>query len=618
MIILDELVNRKILNNLSTREILLDLDDKKFTSLDEAIFSKGVEYDDIRKIRSEVYEIEEYKQNILIDQNLLKYINEETIRRYEVLPIKLTDFLLVGVVDPEKDNCLDVIQQSLAGVGVPYKLVLINYLQYKKAIEALDVRGIDIGNQVLNNVILENQKSEEKKDPTENKIIENKKDEENKNVSLDQVFKTSDHKKNEEEHKIKKHGFEADEISDITYTSAVLDENSINQPVEDIVNSIVRNAIDVGTSDIHIERMDHRMRVRFRIDGELADIIDIPVDIADQLTARIKIISNMKLDEKRKPQDGRFSVKLEDHKIDFRASILPSYYGEKIVIRILDSYRGVKPLKDIGFSESHLSDIRAALAKPYGLILISGPTGSGKTTTLYSMLNEVDRKTKNVISLEDPVEYNLEDITQSQIFPEIGYTFASGLRSILRQDPDVIMVGEIRDAETAQLAIQAALTGHLVFSTIHTNSALGIIPRLTDMGVDPYLIAPTLCLAVAQRLVRRIVPSSKNPMTMTPGLKAFVDEAFVGIGDEIKTKLNLERPLYEAVASEMSATGLKGRAPIVEVVSIDEDFQEAILKKATEEELSKLAKSKGILNMKNDAILKCMEGIAPFVEISNL
>jgi type IV pilus assembly protein PilB len=611
MIILDELKNRNILNDLFLRELLLDLQDGKYQSLDEAIFSKGISYVDIRKIRSEIYEIEEYRQNILVDQSLLKYLNEETIRRYEVLPISLRDFLLVGVVDPEKDDCLDIIQERMSNTGVPYKIVLIAYDQYKSALDSLVARGVDVGTQVLENIVTKISSAPQGGDDSKDNAPE---------VHLDEIFKVSDKNKSPAFSKDAdaRKRFEVEEISDISNVSSVLDENSINQPVEDLVNSIVKNAIDIGTSDIHIERMDGKMRVRFRIDGELRPVLDIPGDIADQLTARIKIITNMKLDEKRKPQDGRFSVRLDGHKVDFRASILPSYYGEKVVIRILDSYRGVKPLKDIGFSEQHLSEIRKALERPFGLILISGPTGSGKTTTLYSMLNEVDRKTKNVISLEDPVEYNLEDITQSQIFPEIGYTFASGLRSILRQDPDVIMVGEIRDAETAQLAIQAALTGHLVFSTIHTNSSLGVIPRLIDMGVDPYLIAPTLCLAIAQRLVRRIVPSSRSPMEMTVGLKAFVNESFADLNKDVVAGLSLDRPLYEAVPSEMSPTGLKGRAPIVEVVSIDNDFQEAILKRQTEEDLVKIAKSKGILNMKNDAILKCMDGIVPFVEISNL
>lgn len=409
-----------------------------------------------------------------------------------------------------------------------------------------------------------------------------------------------------------------DEEIDLTSIDGTITPELKNESVGVIVNTLIRHAIDNSASDIHVEPGDKNMRVRMRIDGVLEEVISLPAYVEQTITARFKILSNMRLDEKRKPQDGRFSSKLDNHKIDFRVSVMPSYYGEKVVIRILDSFRGVKPLNEIGFSEAHLKDIRRALERPYGMVLISGPTGSGKTTTLYSMLNEIDRKTRNVVSLEDPVEYNLGDVTQSQIFPEIGYTFATGLRSILRQDPDVIMVGEIRDAETAQLAIQAALTGHLVFSTIHTNNAAGVVSRLKDMNVDPYLIAPTLCLAVAQRLVRKISPSSENPITMDPAKKALVDEAFKDFPEEFKADLKLDRPLHEAIPSPMSPTGMKGRIPVVETMYIEDDIQEAILNNKTDDELWALAAKRGAVSIQQDAVLKSMDGLVPFVEINSL
>src|SRR3989338_4224613 len=259
-------------------------------------------------------------------------------------------------------------------------------------------------------------------------------------------------------------------------------------PVTKIVATILHYATEGEASDIHIEHVGDKVRVRFRVDGVLNTSLILPIKVYSAVVARIKILCNMRLDEKRKPQDGRFSAKIEGRKIDFRVSTFPAYFGEKIEMRILYSEKGVNPLDKMGLSERNLKLIRDAIKRPYGLILMSGPTGSGKSTTLYSMLNEVDRESKNVISLEDPVEYNIPGMNQSQVRPEIGYTFANGLRSPLRQDPDIIMVGEIRDKETASLAIQAALTGHLVLSTIHTNNAVGVIPRLIDMGVDPYLI----------------------------------------------------------------------------------------------------------------------------------
>jgi type IV pilus assembly protein PilB len=300
--------------------------------------------------------------------------------------------------------------------------------------------------------------------------------------------------------------------------------------------------------------------------------------------ARIKILCGLRLDEKRKPQDGRFSVKYQGHKIDFRTSTFPGYYGEKVVIRVLDSYRGVKKLEDIGLSERHLKQIRAAIERPFGMVLISGPTGSGKTTTLYSMLNELDRDKRNVVSLEDPVEYNIPSMNQSQIFPEIGYTFATGLRSILRQDPDVIMVGEIRDAETAELAIQAALTGHLVFSTIHTNNSIGVITRLIDMGVDPFLIAPTINLAIAQRLVHRIVPGAEKEIEDV-GIKEIITKSFEDLPMEYKKDLPLDKNPHNAQSISSNPSGLKGRMPVFEILEIDKEIENLIMHKASEEDI---------------------------------
>jgi type II secretory ATPase GspE/PulE/Tfp pilus assembly ATPase PilB-like protein len=285
----------------------------------------------------------------------------------------------------------------------------------------------------------------------------------------------------------------------------------------------------------------------------------------------------------------------------------------------LDQEKGVKKMDEIGLSPANLEAIRRALKKPYGLILISGPTGSGKTTTLYSMLEEIDREHQNVLSLEDPIEYNIEGMSQSQVRPDIDYTFATGLRTTLRQDPDVIMVGEIRDKETAQLAIQAALTGHLVLSTIHTNSAIGVIPRLVDMGVDPYLIAPTLILAIAQRLVSAIYPKgSGKKVNLEGGLKVFVDEQFKDLPEQFKSKIGLTDSVYEAEPSDSSPSGKKGRMAVMEVLEMDKEFEELILKDPTEISIGKLARSKGMITMREDALLKSMRGEIPFEEVNTL
>ena len=370
-----------------------------------------------------------------------------------------------------------------------------------------------------------------------------------------------------------------------------------------------------GASDIHIEYNGEKVKVRFRVDGTLHTSIILPSSVYNGIVARIKILSKLRLDEKRKPQDGSFSANIDGRKIDFRVSTMPAYYGEKVVMRILDSEKGVKPLDQLGLSKANLEIMQEAIKRPYGLILITGPTGSGKSTTLYSMMNALDKEKSNIVSLEDPVEYHMPDINQSQMMPEIGYTFASGLRSILRQDPDIIMVGEIRDKETAQLAIQAALTGHLVLSTLHTNSAVGAIPRLVDMGVDPYLIAPTLIVAIAQRLARLTCESSRKLVPIDPTIKIQVEEQFKDLPDQFKP--TIPDKMYETVPSGECPSGTRGRIAVFEMFKVDKEMQTVILKNPVDSEIYKLARSKGMLIMREDAMLKSLAGIIPFTEVYN-
>ena len=284
-------------------------------------------------------------------------------------------------------------------------------------------------------------------------------------------------------------------------------------------------------------------------------------------------------------------------------------------MRILDQEKGVKKLEELGFSKKSYQYITEAIDRPYGLILITGPTGSGKSTTLYSMLNATDRESYNVLSLEDPIEYNMDGVTQSQVHPEIGYTFASGLRTTLRQDPDIIMVGEIRDKETAQLAVQAALTGHLVFSTLHTNNAAGIIPRLIDMGVDPYLIAPTLICAIAQRLVVTLCPGSGKPIPIEGSIKAMIDKQFADLPAQYKSEIPFSDVVYEATPTPDCPKGVRGRMAVWEVFKMDKDIEGAILKNPTELEISRLLRQKGMITMKEDAILKALEGKVKMQEV---
>ncbi|KKU76192.1 MAG: type II secretion system protein E [Parcubacteria group bacterium GW2011_GWA2_47_64] len=389
-------------------------------------------------------------------------------------------------------------------------------------------------------------------------------------------------------------------------------------PVTKIVATILHYAAEGNASDIHIEHMGNEIRVRFRVDGVLNTSLILPTKVHAALLARIKILSNMKLDEKRKPQDGRFSARIEGHRIDFRVSTFPSYYGEKAVMRILDTEKGVKPLEEMGLSKRNLALIREAIQRPYGMVLISGPTGSGKSTTLYTMLNEIDRDKSNVLSLEDPVEYNIPGVSQSQIRPEIGYTFAAGLRHTLRQDPDIIMVGEIRDKETAQLAVQAALTGHLVFSTIHTNNAAGVIPRLIDMGVDPFLIAPTLILAIAQRLVQLICPNTGKVVPVEGSIKASIDKDFSDLSDAFKKDIPFSKDVLLIDITPDCPKGTRGRAAVFEILQMDRELEGVILKNPSEAEIMRVGRKQGMLTLREDAIIKAFKHEIPWEEVNKL
>jgi type IV pilus assembly protein PilB len=582
MLLLDLFVSQNKLTELEAKDIESDLSLHDDVLVDNLLAVKKITPEEITEVRSILYGLPVYKNDIDEGKELTKYISVTQSKQLLAIPLELKDsVLLVGVVDPERANVLDSLQFLFGTNHQAYKVYLITYSAYKKHFGMDDTSSVEKASLAT------------KVDDT--------------NVSY--ISKDG----------VAENGKEvAGEDIDLTNVVGGIDEDLAKLSIPDIFSIILRYAIDKGASDIHIEHVGTSVRTRIRLDGRLETITTLPAKMHPMIIARIKILCSMKLDEKRKPQDGRFSTKFGDHTIDYRVSTFPGYYGEKVVIRILDSYKGVRPIDTLGFSDHQMKEIRDALAKPYGMILICGPTGSGKTTTLYSMLNEVDREHKNVVSLEDPIEYNVASMNQSQVFPEIGYTFASGLRSILRQDPDIIMVGEIRDAETAQLAIQAALTGHLVFSTIHTNTAIGVVTRLLDMGIEPYLIAPTLIATIGQRLARKIAEGCGSPMSMNVGLTSMIQESFKDLPDEFKSKLPLDKPFYEAKPSPKYASGMKGRAPVFEILTFTDAIQEAVLHSKGEEEIWKLARAEGMMTMKEDAMIKCVNGVIPFVEINEL
>ena len=390
-------------------------------------------------------------------------------------------------------------------------------------------------------------------------------------------------------------------------------------PVTKIVQVILEHATSGAASDIHIEPTTDKVRVRFRVDGTLFSSIFLPLSVHPAVVARIKILTNMKLDEKRKPQDGRFSAKVEGRRIDFRVSTLPTYFGEKVVIRILDPEKKLITLPSLGLGGSNLEAVKRALTRPYGLVLLTGPTGSGKTTTLYSMLSEIDREKYNVVSLEDPIEYDIPGVNQSQVQPDINYTFANGLRSILRQDPDIIMVGEIRDRETARLAIQAALTGHLVLSTLHTNNAIGVIPRLIDMGVDPYLIPPTVVAMMAQRLVPTLCEDSKEELPVSDSIKAMIDQQFADLPEAARAQIKIPPHVYQGVRSATCPAGSRGRIGVFEIIEMDQGLEKIILSQnPSDTAIYDYVRAKGFKTFKEDALEKAFAGIIPLAEVNKL
>lgn len=395
-------------------------------------------------------------------------------------------------------------------------------------------------------------------------------------------------------------------------------------PVAKMVEVILKNAIDGNASDIHIEPMDDGVRVRYRVDGVLYNSISLPTKVGPAIVSRVKILSNLKIDEKRKPQDGRFRINDLGNQIDFRVSTFPVSQGEKVVMRILDKSAGLINLEKLGLVGRDLNLIKKVIEEPFGIILVTGPTGSGKSTTLYSALSLLNKIGVNIVTLEDPVEYVIEGVSQSQVRPEIGYTFASGLRSILRQDPDIVMVGEIRDSETAELAIHAALTGHLVLSTLHTNSALGAVPRLIDMGVQPFLISSALKMVIGQRLVRRICSNCKQEKNdVLPSVLDIIKNELAAIPTETLKELEVDitQPIkiYEGKGcNRCRNNGMKGRIGIYEVFEVNEKVGKLVGEGKSEGDIYRSIKSQGYTTMKQDGIIKIIKGETTFEEVQRV
>ncbi len=553
------------------------------TSVEKLVTAEGLSYEEamvqaqvpgevIRAVFSAYYDVPAmaFDEQTPLSEEILTYIPEESARHYRVIPYKIENgVLLVACNDPDNLQVREVLNFVSTKHNLPYKLLFMLMSDIDKALNFYESLTGEVGEAL---------------------------------GTLESELETEITAKGKESN-AKKAQDEATNLKE-------------DAPVTKIVATILRYAVDGSASDIHIEPTDDKVVVRFRVDGELQKSLELPKNVKDAVVARVKILSSARLDERRKPQDGRFSATFDGRKIDFRVSIFPTSHGEKVVMRILDNIRGVRTLEDTGVSSYNTEVIRRVLKEPYGIILISGPTGSGKSTTLYAMMDEIDKESKNVLSLEDPVEYNIPGVSQSQVRSEIGYTFASGLRSALRQDPDIIMVGEIRDKETAQLAIQAALTGHLVLSTIHTNNSIGVVPRLIDMGVDPYLIAPTLKLAIAQRLARRICPGSTKVLHVEGGVKEMIDNAFSALPEQYRDRIPQATTMLHPEPSPGCSAGTKGRVAVMETLEITDDIQNLILKNGSEEQILAAAQKNGFMSMHQDAIIKALNHTIPFEEMN--
>jgi len=378
-------------------------------------------------------------------------------------------------------------------------------------------------------------------------------------------------------------------------------------PVVKLVNSIIFDAIDQKTSDIHFEPMKDNLRVRFRVDGVLYERMTVPQDLQAALISRVKIISGMDIAERRKPQDGRIGLSKDGSEFDIRVSTLPDIFGEKIVLRLLDKKNVLLSLHALGMDEEELDRMKSLIYQPYGMILVTGPTGSGKTTTLYTILNMLNDESRNIITVEDPVEYEIDGINQTAINVRAGYTFATAIRHILRQDPDVVMIGEIRDLETAEIAIQAALTGHLVLSTLHTNSASGAITRLLDMNVEPFLIGSAVIGVIAQRLVRKLCPECKEIYSPPQEIKEKIAKYVAQSGN-----MELARP---AGCDKCRKIGYSGRQGIYEILMTDEEIRQLVLQRAHEPDIAKAAVAKGMNTLQMAGINKALKKVTSFEEV---
>ncbi len=535
----------------------------------QVLVEKGfISDEDLVALKSQLYRLPAIRlSDIELNHEAVKEISDEVIHFYRIVPFAREGSVLkVGILNPEDISALEALKFIAADKGLALEKYIIGYRDYDSVLRKSGSLTGDVG------------KALEGISPEEAGVQQ--------------------------------------EVAELRF-----EQITAESPVTKVVSSILKHGIDSRGSDIHIEPFEDRVRVRFRVDGILATTLTLPKALHSAVVTRIKILSDLKIDETRLAQDGRFSIKMPNGKVDFRVSTFPTKYGEKAVMRILTSIESEIELENLGVEGLVMEMLVAAMNKPFGSILMTGPTGSGKSTTIVGILKKLNTEEVNVVTLEDPVEYYIDGVNQSQVHEEIGYTFANGLRHILRQDPDIIMVGEIRDQETAALATQAALTGHLVLSTLHTNDSLGVIPRLVDMKVERYLIPPTLNLAMAQRLLRRLCPTCKLETKANSAEEKIITEALQTMPKEYQEKYlskggyTIYKPNTENPCRECGGKAFRGRIGIFEAMQMTSELEKTILGDLSEAALQQEFVRQGMTTMFQDGIQKVLRGVVSLEEL---
>ncbi len=564
--LIKELIDRNLINDATGSQLLSDATVSK-KNIEDLIYERKLVDDiEIAKVKGIILSVPYKKVNFeTISPDILKTIPEDNVINYKIVPLSRTnDIMVVGMLYPDNEKAQEVLRfiakQNKIDLGVflisrsDYDMVLRKYNPYSNEISAA-LRFI---------------KPEKNKDSAVRKVI-----------SLDESMSG---------------GEEA--------------------PIIKIVASTFREAIIQKASDIHIEPQRSRLRIRFRVDGELRELLSLPLELQQPIVSRIKVMADLQIDEMRMPQDGRFRTIIMGRDIDFRVATFPTPVGEKVALRVLDPTVGLKGLDELGVVGNNRLILEGAMKKPYGMILLTGPTGSGKTTSLYALMQILNTQKVNIVSLEDPVEYFMDGLNQSQVRPDIGYDFASGLRQILRQDPDVIMIGEIRDTETAKLAIHAALTGHIVLSTLHTNNAISVIPRLLDMGVDKFLLPTALNLMAAQRLIRRLCEVCKKADEPPADVLKIIEAELSIMPDKAKAEIKSPYKIYHAPGCDQChQKGYSGRVAIFEVFEMTRKLAEAVNVSINEKIILEEAKSQGMLNLRQDGIIKALKGMVSIEDV---